>query len=270
MLEAASLKSLVLSAAAVSCLVITPASLRSQESPVAGAQRATRAELAARVAQLEQRIALNERGLDRTRVLTEISATKQRLQDGDFRVGDQFVVTIRTSDVKADTASVRDSLLVAIYNLPDVSLRGVLRSELNERLSAHVARFLRDASVRTNVLTRVSMVGAVARPGFYLASPDKPMSDLLMLAGGPAVDAKLDELEVSRGGRKVLAAKDSKRAIKEGRTLEQVDIQSGDEVRVPQRRRVNWQAILSIIGVATTLFFAVVQFLRLYYDSQDE
>ncbi len=98
----------------------------------------------------------------------------------------------------------------------------------------------------------------------------KPISDLLMLAGGPGAEAKLDELEINRSGQKILSAKDSRRAIKEGRTLEQIDMQSGDEVRVPQKRKINWQAVLSVIGLATTLFFAVVQLLKLYYDSKDE
>lgn len=251
------------------CIVLVASRLHAQEAPMAGPQRATRAELTALAAQLDQRLASNDKKIDRARTQSELSAVRRRLEEGDFRVGDQFVVTIRTDVVRADTASVRDSLLVAIANLPDVSLRGVLRAELNDRMSAHVARFLRDATVRTNVLTRVQIVGAVGRPGFYLASPDRPISDLLMIAGGPAVDAKLDELEVNRSGRKILSAKDSKRAIKDGRTIEQIDMQSGDEVVVPQKRRINWQAILSVIGVATTLFFAVVQFLRLYYDSRD-
>lgn len=243
-------------------------SIDAQDAPLAGPQRATRFELTTIATGLEQRLQSNPR--DRERLQSELLAVRKRLQDGDFRVGDQFVVTTRTDAVRADTASVRDSLLVAIANLPDVSLQGVLRSELNDRLSAHVARFLRDATVRTNVLTRVQIIGAVARPGFYYASPDRPITELLQLAGGAGPDAKLDEMEVSRGGRKLLSAKDSKRALKEGRTLEQLDVQSGDEVRVPQKRRINWQAVFSVLGIVTTLFFAVIQFIKLYYDSKDQ
>lgn len=249
------------------CIVAMASVVDAQDAPLAGPQRATRAELTSLAAGLEQRMQANPR--DRERLQSELLAIRKRLQDGDFRVGDQFVVTTRTDAVRADTASVRDSLLVAIANLPDVSLQGVLRSELNEKLSAHVARFLRDASVRTNVLTRVQIVGAVARPGFYYASPDRPITELLQLAGGAGPDAKLDEMEVSRSGRKLLSAKDSKRPLKEGRTLEQLDVQSGDEIRVPAKRRINWQALLSVLGIVTTLFFAVIQFIRLYYESQE-
>ena len=254
----------------VTCVLLVASPLRSQDAPLSGAQRATRAQLAGRVAEIEQRLASNDRKLDRSRNQAEIAAIKSRLQDGDFRVGNQFVVTTTTDQVRVDTASVRDSLLVAIATLPDISLKGVLRSELNDRLSQHVARFLRNATVRTNVLTRVSIVGAVARPGFFLASPDRPISELLMLAGGPTADANVNELEVTRSGRKIFSVKDSRRALKEGRTLEQIDLQSGDEVRVSARRRINWQAVIQVFLLVSTLFFAVIQFLQFYYRQQSQ
>ncbi|MEO7520841.1 MAG: SLBB domain-containing protein, partial [Gemmatimonas sp.] len=143
-------------------------------------------------------------------MMAEVAAINQRLAEGDFRVGNQFVLTITTDLARSDTVSVRDSLLVAIGNLPDLSLKGVLRSELTESMTRHVARFLRNAQVRVNVLTRITVLGAVQRPGSYLASPDRPLGELIMLAGGPGTDAKLDELEISRSGRKVLSTKDSK------------------------------------------------------------
>ena len=207
--------------------------------------------------------------------MAEIASIKRRLEEGDFPVGTQFVLTLTTAEqVRADTVSVRDSQLVAIATqvgtLPDASVRGVLRSELNERLSAHVARYLRNAQVRVNVLTRITILGAVQRPGIYSASPDRPVSELIMLAGGPAQDAKLDELEISRAGRKVLSSKDSKRALKEGRTLDQLDVQSGDDVVVPKKRRINWSAILQVFAIATTLLFAAIQFIQFYYSQKDD
>lgn len=241
-----------------------------QPTPVAGSQRATRAELASRVATLEQQLAAGRLGGDaRKRIDGEIARLRTRLQQGDFRVGDRFVITIRQDTVRSDTASVRDSLLVAIQNLPDVSLAGVLRAELDDKLNAHVARYLRNATVRTSVLTRVAVMGTVASPGFYYVSPDRPVSDVIMLAGGPAEDAKLNEIEIHRGSETILKKKDAKRLVEEGRTLEQLDVQSGDEIRVPKKRRFNWQVITQIILVASTLFFAILQFVQWYANRQD-
>ncbi len=197
-------------------------------------------------------------------------ALRTRLEKGDFRVGDRFVITLRQDSVRSDTASVRDSLKVSVANLPDVSLAGVLRSELDERMSAHVARYLRNVVVRTSVLTRVAILGAVRNPGFYYASPDRPISDLVMVAGGPADQANLNELEVSRGATKLLKSQDSKQAVKEGKTLEQLDVQSGDEVKIPIKRKINWQTVVQMAFVISSLFFAALQFLQWYYNRQDQ
>ena len=246
--------------------------IQGQAVVASGAQRATRSELVARVAELERTTASgNLSGVARTREIAELAAIRNRLQDGDFRVGDRFILTLRQEAVLSDTVSVRDSLNVTIAGLPDVSLKGMLRSELDERMSSHVARFLRNASVRTGVLTRVAIQGAVRNPGFYYVDPDRPLSDLVMVAGGPGELANLNEVEISRGAAKVLTTKDSKRAIKEGRTLEQIDVQSGDEVRIPAKRgRPSFQAVIQLLFVFSSLFFAFLQFLQWYYNRLEQ
>ncbi len=239
-----------------------------QDIVVAGPQRATRAELTARVADLQGQQS-SARGASLGRLRREWSAIQQRLQTGDFRVGDRFVVSVRMDSVRTDTVLVRDSLRVLVLNLPEVSVAGVLRSELETHINAHVARFVRNASVRTSVLTRVSVLGAVLRPGFYYAAPDRPVSDLLMLAGGPLPDAKTDQFEATRGATKLVDSKAAKRIVKDGSTLEEVDIQSGDEVRFAQRRKVNWGLVVQLAFVASSLFFAALQFIQWYYSRQD-
>lgn len=236
----------------------------------AGDQNATRAQLTEQVKKIESQIASNSlRGDARPRALSELAAIRNRLDRGDFRVGDRFILTIRQDSVRSDTVDVRDSLLVSVLNIPPVSVAGVLRSELNAKMGAHVARFLRNVDVNTNILTRVSILGAVQRPGFYYAAPDRPLSDLVMVAGGPGADANLAQLEIVRGSAKLLKAKDSKKLLKEGRTLEQLDVQSGDEVRIPQKRKFNWGIILQMMFLLSSLIFTFVNFLRWYYDRQD-
>lgn len=257
--------------AAVVVLCTGAASLPAQVVPTAGVQRATRIELAARVAVVEQELASGQyQGSSQNRAKAEIAAIQQRLQHGDFKVGDRFVLTFRQDSVRTDTASVRDSLMVSLLALPDFSLAGVLRSELDERLNAYVARFFKNAAVRSSVLTRIAIRGAVQGPGFYYAAPDRPVSDLVMLAGGPLVTANLDQLEVRRGSLVLLKPKGSKRVVKEGRTLEQIDIQSGDEVFIPAKRgRPSFQSVIQLLFVFSSLFFAFLQFVQWYYGRLD-
>ncbi|MBL0937508.1 MAG: SLBB domain-containing protein [Gemmatimonadaceae bacterium] len=159
---------------------------------------------------------------------------------------------------------------MSILNLPDFSVRGVLRSELDEKLTQHVARYIRNASIRSSVLTRISILGAVRAPGFYYASPDRPVSDILMLAGGPAPEANLGQFELRRGTITLLTPKQSKQLLESGRTLEQLDVQSGDEFRIPMKRKMNWQLIIQLFFILSSLFFAVFQFLQWYYGREDQ
>ena len=234
----------------------------------AGPQRATREELSQRIAAAENLLADGSlKGKKRTQVQNEVAATKARLEQGDFQVGDRFVVTLNhDAAVRADTASVREGLLVTLFDLPaPLSVGGVLRSELDARLASHVARYLKDATIRANVLTRVGIFGAVRSPGYYLASPDRPVTELVMLAGGPTPDANIDQLEIKRSNRTILNAKASRAALKEGRTLEQLDVQSGDDVRIATKRKINWGQIIQLFFVVSSLFFAFIQFLQWYY-----
>lgn len=258
------------SVAVTLCIAHAVALPRTAVAQSAGPQRASRAQLSERVASLESQLAGNSlKGSARTAAQSEVGAIRLRLQTGDFRVGDRFVLTLRQDVERTDTVSVRDSLKAAVLNLPEINLAGVLRSELEDRMSAHVARFLRNASVKTSVLTRVAVTGAVLRPGFIYVAPDRPINDLVTLAGGPAPTANLDQIIVHRGSAEILSAKASKRVVKEGRTLESLDVQSGDEVRVPTKRKINWQLVIQLFFIVSSLFFAFIQFLQWYYGRQD-
>lgn len=241
-----------------------------QNAPSSGPQRATRAELAAKLSELERQLSTNPKKDVRARLIDDVAALRERLETGDFRVGDRFYYVITQDSVRGDTALVRDGLSVTIGNLPDFSIRGVLRSELTERLSVHLEKYLRRATVRTTALTRVQVTGAVARPGFYVIVPDRPLSEILMIAGGPAIDAKIEELEIRRGEKVVLSASDSRRAIKDGRTAEEVDLQSGDAITIPVKRKLNWTAVLQAFSIISVVFFSVIQFVQWYYNRQQQ
>ena len=233
-------------------------------------QSATREALSSRASALESQLASAKLKASRqSEIRAEVDAIRRRLTDGDFQVGDRFVYTLVQDSSRSDTASVREGLVVSISSLPDFAVKGVLRSELTERLTAHVTRYIKRASVRTNVLTRIAILGAVRSPGYYYASPDRPVSELVMTAGGPAPDANLGQLEIRRGKTVVLSASESKKAIKDGRTIEQADVQSGDEVRIPEKRKLNWQSIIQLMFVVSSLFFAFIQFIQWYYNRQN-
>lgn len=257
-------------AVVVALLCIAVASVTTAQQTAKVSQRATRVELASQLAALESEISAGSlKGDKKEEALRSVADIKDRLENGDFKVGDRFVYTIAVDSVRSDSASVRDGLNVTVMGLPDVSLKGILRSELDIVLTHHVLRYIKNASVRTVFLVQVSVLGAVARPGFYWMSLDKPLSELITIAGGPAPEANLREVEIKRANRVVLKAKDSRKALEEGLTVEQVDIRSGDQVRIPTKRKINWSQVIQLMFVVSSLLFTAIRFIEWYYNSKE-
>jgi len=231
----------------------------------------------AKRADLENRLASRETELANPKLSTskrkaaqaEVTNLKNRLENGDFKTGDLLVVTVDVENrPSVDTATVRDGGLISISRVPDVSVAGALRSEVEEKVRKHVGMYFRTPEVRVNFTTRISMSGAVNRKGTLNVPPDRPISELINLAGGGLPNAKLDELEVRRGNKVILSKKASKKALIDGITVEQAGIENGDVVDIPGRLKLTWQGVTQTIFLISSLTFALINFLRYYYSEE--
>ena len=182
---------------------------------------------------------------------------RTRLQRGDFQEGDRIVVTLLGSTTFNDTIAVRVGKLLPLPRMGDVPLEGVLRSELGDRISTHLAKFLRDSSVRATPLVRLAVLGQVQRPGFYYTSADVLLSDMLMKAGGPAPDADLGQMVIRRAGDTIWNGQDTRTAMSDGLSIERLHLRAGDELYVPEQHHTNWMSIaqigISVLGLAFAL-----------------
>lgn len=208
----------------------------------------TRAELETEARTAEQQNRTGEAWLLRT-----------RLERGDFQEGDRIVVKLLGSVTLDDTILVRVGKMLPLPRMGEVPLEGVLRSELNARLSSHLARFLRDSSVRAIPLVRLAVLGQVQRPGFYYTSADVLVSDILMKAGGPAGDADLNNVTIRRAGDIIWNAKDTRTAMTDGLSLERLHLRAGDELDVGAQRHVNWLGIGQVVLSAAALVFTLTR-----------
>jgi protein involved in polysaccharide export with SLBB domain len=182
----------------------------------------------------------------------EAARIRERLTNGDFRVGDRLAIALTIDSTTQFEAVVRDSQRVEITPLGSVYLRGVLRSEVQAAVRRFYLRFYRDPNVRVQSLVRVGFLGAVAKPAYYSVPPDLPIADALTsAAGGPAGNADLSRVEVRRGNERVLDRKAYQRAARDGLTFSDAGLRSGDEVRVPERK------VRSAFQTFQTVFFGV-------------
>lgn len=186
---------------------------------------------------------------------------RTRLDMGDFRVGDRVVVRLdgTPEGILPDTLLVEEGPSLDIPDMGIISLRGVLRSELQEYLTAELGRFVRDPSLTAQSLIRLSVQGSVGSPGFYVFPSEMLLSDVLMQAGGPAPNAKLDDLRVRRGNLELMDGTEVQVALDDGRSLDQLGLQAGDEITVPERAQRGWwpQVIRWGVIVASTVLLGV-------------
>jgi protein involved in polysaccharide export with SLBB domain len=130
-----------------------------------------------------------------------------------------------------------------------VSLRGVLRSELEAHLTQVIGQYIKEPVVHARSLIRLSVVGGVARPGFYFVPADAMLADALIAAGGPAPDAKVADLRVERAGKAVWEGAALQAAITQGRTLDQMQLRAGDQFVMPQRGHGTTYETVRTIGI---------------------
>lgn len=216
------------------------------------------------VRELESRATLESeaRAAETQHRTAEAFLLRSRLTKGDFQDGDRIVVTLLGSISYNDTITVRAGRMLPLPKMADLPLEGVLRSELTQRLTAHLAKYLRDANVRATPLVRLAILGDVRSPGFYYTSADVLLSDVIMKAGGPGADAALSDMTIRRGGETIWNAQDTRAALADGLSLDRLHLRAGDEVYLPQQTKRSYTTLLYALTSIASLAFTIVSLSR--------
>ncbi|MEP6778446.1 MAG: hypothetical protein ABJC26_01050, partial [Gemmatimonadaceae bacterium] len=138
-------KAASLLAAAVLMMAASSGAARAQDTSVGAT--ASRESLAQRVATDEAEIARGNLKTARKKQLDlEIATIKDRLENGDFHTGDLVVVTVTIPNLSppkttVDTSTVRANSMISITELPDLSVKGVLKSEIQEKVKTLAEKY---------------------------------------------------------------------------------------------------------------------------------
>ncbi len=208
--------------------------IQAQGSDARRAQ-ATRAELEASLVEIDQILASpGYSGRVKSTRRREAELVRERLAKGDFQAGDQIGLFVQGETALTAIFTVRAGQMLVLPQIPEISLRGVLRSELKDHLTRELSRFIRDPQIDvTDAGVRIAILGQVGSPGFYTVPSDKLASEAIMQAGGPLPTANLDGVVIRRGGKTIIGEAELGQAIVSGLTLDQLNIHGGDELYVP-------------------------------------
>jgi len=248
-------------------------------SPAAAAHRLTqrRADLEERLRRLVGMAATGryENGVSAAVVRAETTYIQRRLREGDFRVGDRVLLAVEdpeppltgaaTPVVKSSEQQLSDTFTVGSLQeltLPVVgvvSLRGVLRTELEPRLTVEIARYIRDPVVHARALVGLALSGELARPGYYSVPADAVIPAVLMAAGGTTHETKLNKLKIQRNGQTIWEGDALRRAIAAGSTVDDLELQPGDAIVVPRSGSIGGlygpaQLVAVLLGIPVTIY----------------
>ncbi|PYP12681.1 MAG: hypothetical protein DMD56_03210 [Gemmatimonadetes bacterium] len=248
-------------------------------SPAAAAHRLTqrRADLEERLRRLVGMAATGryENGVSAAVVRAETTYIQRRLREGDFRVGDRVLLAVEdpeppltgaaTPVVKSSEQQLSDTFTVGSLQeltLPVVgvvSLRGVLRTELEPRLTVEIARYIRDPVVHARALVGLALSGEQARPGYYSVPADAVIPAVLMAAGGTTHETKLNKLKIQRNGQTIWEGDALRRAIAAGSTVDDLELQPGDAIVVPRSGSIGGlygpaQLVAVLLGIPVTIY----------------
>jgi protein involved in polysaccharide export with SLBB domain len=158
---------------------------------------------------------------------------KARLDNGDFQPGDRIVVRVDSEPQLTDTFTVSDNLDLTLPQVGSIPLRGVLRSELTDKVKTHLSQYLKNPAVEVHPLMRLLIEGQVNKPGFYAIEPGQPLTDAITAAGGFTQVAKVKDVRVERGQTKIWAGQPLQEAMGRGYSLDRLNLRAGDRVFVP-------------------------------------
>ena len=195
------------------------------------------------------------------------AAIRERLRTGDFRVGDKIHVRTPSSlnlpeqlaQTLNDTATVREGRVLRWPDLGELPLDGVLRSELQQVVTQHLSKYLRDPDVRVQPLMQVLVSGPIRVPGYHWLPPDLLLADVYMRVGPPSTGADLNKSRIRRDGEDVVSRDSLRVAVRNGVTLDRLGLQSGDELEVGERTRRNWLRYVSAISTILGLVWVVIR-----------
>jgi protein involved in polysaccharide export with SLBB domain len=190
----------------------------------------------------------------------EAALIRRRLTEGDLRPGDVIVLAVANEPDLSGPFQVTTARTIIIPAAGEIVIPPLLRAEIEEYMTEQIRRFVRDPLVRADPLVRISIFGGVGRQGFFVAPASALLSDVIMeSAGGPSGSVKMDKSEIKRDDKVIVDSEAFQMAIRNGLSLDQLNIQAGDEIHVGQRRsgRLPILAVLSAVTSATFLILRI-------------
>ena len=200
-----------------------------------------------------------------------------RLKNGDFQEGDRILFTLESGQIAQgnaqtaqggradrrgmDTLKVKSGKMVEFDQMPDLSLEGVLRSELSDTLRHHLSKYIKEPDFRATPLLPVVILGAVGTPGYVYTAADAVLRDVLTRARFTG-QADLNKINIRRSGNVIWKPSDVRIALNDGMSVDGLHLVAGDEIEVGVKQRFGLSRVLPYVTTGMGLYLAYSQIKR--------
>jgi len=166
--------------------------------------------------------------------------------------GDFVLVKIWREPELSDTVQVDNAGIAVFPKLGPIEVTGIRPDSLERLLVRDYSRYLQNPSIKVTVLRRITIWGAVMRPGTYPVDLTMAITDALALAGGASSEGKSDKVELRRGSMRGMIDLSG-----ETKRVGDLSLRSGDQLVVPRRSWIsrNPGVVVATFGALTTLVY---------------
>jgi protein involved in polysaccharide export with SLBB domain len=162
---------------------------------------------------------------------TTVQIPSPRLSESVIRPGDVLRISVWPDDKLGGEFPVEESGYVYLPILGQVRAAGVDLQSLRGEIRLGFSRAMQNPVVTVTPLARVSVLGAVLRPGLYVVDPTHSLIDVISMAGGFRPDANDSKIRIIRDGQVIEV--NTRRALETGDAVDATYLLSVDRVVVP-------------------------------------
>jgi polysaccharide export outer membrane protein len=163
--------------------------------------------------------------------------------------GDSVKVTIWKEPDISGTFQVDENSILVLPMLGPRSVANTSAEQLRSQLIQDYSAQLKNPSISVSITRRVSVLGAVEKPGLYAVDPTMQLGDIVALAGGVTEEGSSKNIDVERGSTRLYENLELSDAVVP-------NLRSGDRVVVDKRSwlsRNGKAAFATGLGVATII-----------------
>jgi len=179
-----------------------------------------------------------------------------------LRQGDILRIDVWPNTELSGEFTIEEDGFVYLPLLGAVRAAGVPVDDFRVDLRRLYGEVQRNPVVTVSPMFRISVTGAVQRPGIIMVSPSTTLLDAVSLSGGFQGNADAERVRIVRPGE--VTNYDAVRALETGEGMEAIALRSGDHVFVPpiDPPVLTLRNAISLLNAVASLLFIWDRFVR--------